>query len=828
MVQQQTRYVSLRLLVLGIIISLWTLTANPQQLANKTLSASVDTSSGSYRISTTGGAAILSSGASAELDHQWLRAADYPRHAATETAFSDSLGKGRAIMVTNSGVPGKPDLILILQIYDNSPYAALQLAIRNTTNKEVTLQSFRAVEALGDPVLNLGGHASADRILSDSYSEDRPALQIYDLGNAPKGMHRGIGSQLIYNRESKQALFLGALTADRLLTYFHLQAKEEGGSVGIASYSADITGTTEIQKDFDLRDAAPENQLEVNLPIAPGTELSSERLLLQYGPDPNRLLLTYGEIIRNLHQARVSTPTPIGWWGWTAFYGAINEGETLANADWQAAHLKSLGYKFFQVDEGYQYARGEYLGANSTQFPHGMRSTGYHVTKNGLTFGVWTSPFQVSSRSWVYENHKDWLVHNAKGEPIHTEYLWHQNSDLLYVLDTTNPGAQDYLRQTYKTLAREWGVRFIKLDFMDSSAIEGFMYRPNTTALEALRIGLQIIRGAVGEDVILDKDGSPMLTPVGLVDTGRISTDTAHSFAATKQSAVGVAARFYMHRDFFVNDPDAFNTTDQPFGHFRDMPKAVPLSAAQASIALSAVSGGMYEIGDDMLLLGASKDRLALVENEDLLNMAKLGKASTPIDLMTYDSTDEQPSIFFLRESPHQSILTVFNWSKSPRSRSLKLADLGLPENHSFSASDVFNRTENVSLSGGVMRIEAQGPESVRVVKIFDNDVPASAPKISFQVPAEGKAGETVSVAAAVDPAGAPAIGYLWDFGDGTTSESPKASHTYTTAGEYTVHLKVQGIDGIASTESAKVKVSGELRPYPNLLDNRRYREPND
>lgn len=291
---------------------------------------------------------------------------------------------------------------------------------------------------------------------------------------------------------------------------------------------------------------------------------------------------------------------------------------------------------------------------------------------------------------------------------------------------------------------------------------------------------------------------------------------------------MGVAARFYMHRDFFVNDPDAFNTTHQPFGHFRDMPKAVPLSAAQASIALSAVSGGMYEIGDDMLLLGASKDRLALVENEDLLNMAKLGKASTPIDLMTYDSTDEQPSIFFLRESPHQSILTVFNWSKSPRSRSLKLADLGLPENHSFSASDVFNRTENVSLSGGVMRIEAQGPESVRVVKIFDNDVPASAPKVSFQVPDEGKAGETVSVAAAVDPAGAPAIGYLWDFGDGTTSESPKASHTYTTAGEYTVHLKVQVIDGIASTESAKVKVSGELRPYPNLLDNRRYREPND
>ena len=824
---QKTRYVPLKLLFL-CLIAVSGMTANAQQLANQGISVFVDTSDGSYRISTPGGTAILSSGTGAQLDHQWLRTTDYPRHSATEGAFSDALGKGHAITMSNSGAPGKPDLIFILHVYDNSTYAALQLAVRNTTDKEITLQSFRAVEAVGDPILNLGAHPSADRILSDSYSEDRPVLQIYDLGKAPKGMHRGIGSQLIYNRESKQTLFLGALTADRLLTYFHLQAKGEGSSAGIASYSADITGTTEIQKDFDLRNATTENQLEVNLPVAPGAELQSERLLIQCGPDPNRLLLTYGEIIRNLHHARVSTPTPIGWWSWTAFYGAINEGETLANADWQAAHLKSLGYQFFQVDEGYQYARGEYLGANSTQFPHGMRFTGYHVTKNGLTFGVWTSPFQVSSRSWVYENHKDWLVHNAKGEPVHTEHLWHQDSDLLYVLDTTNPGAQDYLRRTYKTLVREWGVRFIKLDFMDSSAIEGFMFRPNTTALEALRIGLQTIRDAVGEGVILDKDGSPMLTPIGLVDTGRISADTAHSFAATKQSAVGVAARFYMHRNFFVNDPDAFNTTDQPFSHFRDLPKTLALAAAQASIALSAVSGGMYEIGDDMLLLGASKDRLALVENEDLLNMAKLGKASTPIDLMTYDSADEQPSLFFLRESPHQSILAVFNWSKSPHSHALKLAELGLTANHSFSAFDVFDRKESTPVSGGVLKIENQAPESVRMIKILDNDVPASAPKISMQVPGEGKAGEAVSFAATVDPAGAPAVGYLWDFGDGTSSDTPAAAHTYTTAGEYAVQLKVQGVDGIASMQNARVKVSGELRPYPNLLDNRRYQEPND
>ena len=142
------------------------------------------------------------------------------------------------------------------------------------------------------------------------------------------------------------------------------------------------------------------------------------------------------------------------------------------------------------------------------------------------------------------------------------EDVWRQGVDTLYAIDTTHPGAQEYLRQTYKTLVREWGVRFIKLDFMDTTAIEGFYHRPNTTALEAQRIGLQVIRDTVGDDVILDKDGSPMLNPVGIVDTGRVSADTGHTFLRSKTAAPGIAARFYMNGNFFINDPDAFNITD--------------------------------------------------------------------------------------------------------------------------------------------------------------------------------------------------------------------------------------------------------------------------
>ena len=813
-------------IVVGLIVAM---PCEAQQLTNEKLSLNVNAKDGWYQLGVRGGQPIFTSRVAAQVDHQWLRSSEYPRHQVAESTFSDELGPGHAVTVTFRGLDGRPDLIYIGQVYDQRPYAAVQVQVRNTTNRGLTVQAIRSVEAVGDPLVNLGGQASADRILSDSFSEDWPELHLYDLGKAPAGMHRGAGSQLIYNRDSKQSLFLGALSSDRFLTLLHLQAAGTGAETKIVSFSADSTGTTEVQKEFDMKNAPAEDLIELNLALAPGGEMRSERLLLQAGPDYHGQLLAYGEAIRRLHHARVAVDTPIGWWSWTAYYGGINEGETLANADWQAEHLKALGYKYFQIDEGYQYARGEYATANATQFPDGLRFVGNRITGDGLTFGIWTGPFEVTSRAWVYEHHRDWLVHNAKGEPIRNREVWQQKTDVLYTLDTTNPGAQEYLRQTYRTLVREWGVRFIKLDFMDTTAIEGYRYRPNTTALEAQRIGLQIIRDTVGEGVVLDKDGSPMLNAVGLVDTGRISTDTAHAFQATKEAGPGIAARFYMHRNFFVNDPDAFNTTAQAFPDIRrELPASLELAAAQASIALSAVSGGMYEIGDDMTVLGSQKDRLALVENADLLAMAKIGRASVPIDLMTYADEDEQPSIFFLQESPRQSILTVFNWTKSPQSHTLKLADLGLRGEHTYAASDVLKQNAPTIISDGTVRIAAQAPESVNMIKLIDSSVSPAAPMVKAEVPGAAKAGEIIHLSAQSETAGSPAVAYHWDFGDGTSANGSKVSHAYTHAAQFTVRLTVDGVDGVPAVQNFPVNMTGSLTAFPNLSHNRRYQEPTD
>jgi alpha-galactosidase len=755
----------------------------------------------------------ISARVAAQINHRWLSSSNYPHHEVKETTFADELGDGSQLTMTHRGRSGDPDLVCIIRLHTQPAFADIEVQVRNSTAAPITVQGIRTLEAVA-PFMNLDGPAVADRILSDSFSEDRPDMEIHDLAQADSKLHLAVGSQLIYNRQSRQSLFLGALTSERWLTVLRLHVDDKQG--GFTGYEVDSTGTTELAKQNSLRSSPREDQIELSLPLQPGQSLSSERIMASLSSDYHAQLESYGDIVRTLHHARVSAPTPIGWWSWTAYYFGITEGTALSNAEFLATHLKDLGYKFFHIDEGYQYARGDYTSPVEYKFPHGMKKLEDQVRGLGLTPGIWTAPFEVAERSSIYLNHKDWLVHNAKGQPIHAGFVTQSpdtatDLDPLYVIDTTNPGAQQYLRDTYTTLTRDWGIRYIKLDFMDDTAIEGFYYRPNTTALEAQRIGLQVIREAVGDGVLLDKDGSAMLNPVGLVDMGRISCDTGHSFDASRTSAPGIAARYYMNRNFFVSDPDAFTVSRQIVAESQNhgVLRPLTLEEAKVSIALSAISGGLYEIGDDLPTLFADADRMALIENRDLLNMARYAHAATPLDLMTYAPEDEMPSVFLLRESRRQSILAVFNWTEKKRTREFSLSDLGLKSGHS-QVFDVFvpgsPLAENVnSISLSLV------PRSVRIVKIIDTSVPAGAPLVTAEIPEKLEAGKTVPFSAQASADQVPALAYHWDFGDGTGAEGISITHTYTRAASYTVRLMVEGIDGVPFEKNFPVSVTGTV-----------------
>ncbi|MGC2160819.1 MAG: PKD domain-containing protein [Silvibacterium sp.] len=799
---------------LGILLlACWPYASLRAQSRNSDLNVTINPADGSYALAAPGTASVaLRAGVAAEIDGRWLQSKDYPRHTEEHSRVVDDLEPAEEWIVTFSGLNGEPDLIYCLRSYLDKPFADIQASVDNTTAKSVDVEAIRPVEAAGTPILNLGGLAADDRILSDSFSEDRPGMAIHDFGSFYEGstdLYRAVGSQLVYNRTSHESFFAGALTSDRFLTILRIHVANGAGGKHIAAFEVDSTGTTELEEENSLQDAPQADRVALRLPLAAGAQLSSERLLLSIATDYHRQLETYGHLIRQLHHPRISAPSPLGWWSWTAYYFGLSSGTALTNAEWEAQHLKQLGYDFFHIDEGYQYARGEYTTPDATLFPNGVASLERKVTGLGLTPGIWTAPFEVSERAWVYQNHPDWLIHNAEGKPIPAGWVTHKQ-DQLYMLDCTNPGAQQYLRQTYSTLVHVWGIRYIKLDFMDDSAVEGYYYRPHTTAMEAQRIGLGIIRQAVGNNVLLDKDGSVMLNPVGYVDFGRISQDTGHTFSASHDAAPGIAARYYMNRNFFVADPDAFSVSEQTIADqsWHNSRHPLTLDEAKVSIALAAVSGGMFEIGDDLPILGSEPERLALVENQDLIDMARLGRSSTPLDLMTYLPEDQQPSIFLLKESQRQSILTVFNWTEKSRTHSFTLAGLGLNGKGPYSVSGAFDKQQ---LADANPIVVTQPPHSVRVLKIIDTAVPAQAPSVLAQHTSSADAGETVAFTANAADLETPAITYQWDFGDGVSAQGQQVSHAYTHAGNYLVTLRGMGLDGLAGKTQFQFAVNGSI-----------------
>jgi alpha-galactosidase len=791
------------------------------------LAVKVNKADGKYSLALPGsGADVFTAGAAVQVDGKWLHASDYPRHEVTQSETDGYLGQATDWQVTYTGLTGQPDLVYHLRVYTSEPFGDIQVTVRNTTPNVVHIEGIRSLDATEGSILNLGGPAAADRVLSDSWSEDRPGMTIHDLADAKNQMHRAVGSQLIYNLRSHEGLFLGALTSDRFITVYRLHlAPSSGAQPRLANYEVDSTGTTELELENSLEDSPAQDRVQLSLPVSPGAELSAERVLFSLSTNFHRQLDTYGSLIKEIHQARTTAPPLMGWWSWTAYYFGLNEGAAITNAEWEAEHLKSLGYNIFHIDEGYQYARGEYTTPNATLFPNGLIPVFYKAHGLGLVPAIWTAPFEVTERSWVYQNHPDWLVKNAAGQPIHAG-LVENHKDQIYVLDTTNPDAAKYLLQTYVTLSKVWGLRYIKMDFMDDSAVEGYYYKPNTTALEAQRIGLRIIRDAVGPDVYLDKDGSAMLNPVGLVDYGRISQDTGHTFGASKEAATGIAARYFMNRNYFVADPDAFTVSTQTIQDqsWHESSKPATLDEAEVSISLAAVSGGMFEIGDDLPSLTKEPQRLALIENQDLIDMIRLGQASRPIDLMNYSAEDQQPSIFLLKEDRRQSVLTVFNWTEGPRGHSLDLASIGLPATGNYTVTNVLDSNDTPALHGGVLTLH-QPAHSVRVLKIIDTQMEPARPDVTVQQPSTGDAGATLAFSAKSGDAD-PVLSWHWDFGDGVSVEGREAGHAYTEPGAYVVHLTATGLDGVTTEEHEQIQITGHIPTTFQPEKNRRYQSP--
>ena len=130
-----------------------------------------------------------------------------------------------------------------------------------------------------------------------------------------------------------------------------------------------------------------------------------------------------------------------------------------------------------------------------------------------------------------------------------------------------------------------------------------------------------------------------------------------------------------------------------------------------------------------------------------------------------------------------------------------------------MTATGVLDSNAVFALEGGAIRLENQAPQSAVVDQTRGQRCRQDRPTVTARVPSQSKVGETIAFSAQTDPAGVPALGYHWDFGDGTVAEGPNVAHCYTRAADFLVRLTVDGPDDAPYEQSFSIRVTGELKP---------------
>ncbi|HEY9336653.1 MAG TPA: glycoside hydrolase family 36 protein [Kribbella sp.] len=265
--------------------------------------------------------------------------------------------------------------------------------------------------------------------------------------------------------------------------------------------------------------------------------------------NPNQALADWADAFAaGAPPVRVFGPS---WCSWYAYWGKVTERDVMTDVRQFDQH--DLSVDLVLLDEGYQAAIGDWL---TPRDDFGSTVTlAADIRSSGRRAGVWVAPFLVASGSETARKHPEWLVPG-----ISAGTNWGQEQ---LVLDVTHPGAVRHIQDVFTELCRQ-GYDHFKLDFLYAGAIEGPRHE-QVDGIAAYRLGLRLLRQAVGSNRILHGCGAPILPSLGLVDCMRISPDTDPlveppsgdiSQPGQRGARSTSVAREFLHGRWWANDSD--------------------------------------------------------------------------------------------------------------------------------------------------------------------------------------------------------------------------------------------------------------------------------
>lgn len=247
-----------------------------------------------------------------------------------------------------------------------------------------------------------------------------------------------------------------------------------------------------------------------------------------------------------------------GYTTWYNYYGNVTQ--EVVTRDLDSISRCGLNIDFFQIDDGYQSAIGDWLSTDRVKFPSGMKAVADEIHQRGIRAGLWLAPFAATKKSRVFKEHPDWIIKDQKGKP----YITGPNWGTFYALDIYNKDARAYIKKVFDTVLNEWGYDLVKLDFLYAAAV---LPIHGKTRGEIMCDAMDLLRACCGEKLILGC-GVPLMPAFGKVDYCRIGADvknvwtpvkhTTREDVSTPHAVNNSIFRRHLDGRAFLNDPDVF------------------------------------------------------------------------------------------------------------------------------------------------------------------------------------------------------------------------------------------------------------------------------
>jgi len=624
-------------------------------------------------------------------------------HRRAESAeLSGAAGPGMVLRVVCEPEGAGPRLVFTAACCEGVPGFFLTLECENVLPRPLPVRSLEVLRARSSEGARFGMLPYPPAVRFYHTGATMAGSPFVDLARPPEDLKAWLESSstelmgcLARETGSPGALLLGFTTASRLPTRVRI-GLEPGG---------EKWGELCALCDCELRERLS------------GERLSSETLYVSLAEPALDAMERYATLLARSSGARAPGDTPpTGWCSWYYFFAGVSQEDILSNLRYLASRRDRYPLRYVQIDDGYQKHWGDWL-ETSGRFPDGMAALAAKIKELGFSPGLWLAPFVASPASDLAKAHPDWLVRDSRGARLLAqgwgpEAPWH-------VLDGTHGGVQDHLEKLFRTITRDWGYEYIKLDAMDRGAPAGAIFSdPRATRTEAFRRGFEAIRrGAAGAFIL--GCNAPFGPSVGLADGMRVSMDVGPTWGSSegcnaRSSLRSAIRRWFFHGRTWWNDPDCLivrgpERLTGPGGR-EDRP-GLSLDEARTLAAGIGLLGGMLFLSDDMPRLERKRTEL-----HDLL-FPPNDRSARPVDLFERDP----PSVLdLLVERPWETwhVVGVINWLDSPAERRLDLDGLGLePAPTRYHAFELFEERYYGAVKGE-LALGAIAPHGTRLLAV--------------------------------------------------------------------------------------------------------------